>query len=98
MGLNTLGPCLTRSLLACGGGQAVSVLAFYSIDLSSNPTEAYSFFSIKFVFENNENKQKRPGFAYIFIKKHYVNLALDVCIEKGAIPSLIFLYFFFSIQ
>ena len=27
-----------------GGGQVVSMLAFYSNDLSSNPAEAYSFF------------------------------------------------------
>ena len=27
-----------------GGGQVVSVLAFYSDDLSSNPADAYSFF------------------------------------------------------
>ena len=35
----------------------VSVLAFYSDDLSLNPADAYSF-SVKFVFEKNENKQK----------------------------------------
>ena len=29
-----------------GGGQVVSVLAFYSDDLSSNPGEAYSFFCL----------------------------------------------------
>ena len=27
-----------------GGGQVVSVLAYYSDDLSTNPAEAYSFF------------------------------------------------------
>ena len=41
-----------------GGGQVVSVLAFYSADPSSNPTEACSF-SVKFVFEKTEDKQKR---------------------------------------
>ena len=41
-----------------GGGEVVSVLAFYSDDLRSNPTDPYSFFSVKFVFEKNENKQK----------------------------------------
>ena len=41
----------------CGGGQVVSVLAFYTNDPSSNPAEAYSF-SVKFVFEKNKNKQK----------------------------------------
>ena len=43
-----------------GGGQVVSVLAFYSVDPSSNPTVAYSF-SVKFVVEKNENKQKEAG-------------------------------------
>ena len=41
-----------------GGGQVVSVLAFYSEDPSSNPAEVYNF-SVKIVIETNENKQKR---------------------------------------
>ena len=43
-----------------GGGQVVSMLAFYSNDPSSNPADAYCF-SVKFVFEKNENKQKEAG-------------------------------------
>ena len=43
-----------------GGGQVVSVLSFYSDDPSSNPAEAY-IFTVKFVFEKNENKQKEAG-------------------------------------
>ena len=39
-------------------GQRARLL--HSDDLSSNPTEAYSF-SLKFVFEKNENKQKEGG-------------------------------------
>ena len=38
----------------------VSVLAFYSDDPSSNPGDSY-IFSVKFVFEKNENKQKEAG-------------------------------------
>ena len=38
------------------GGQVVSVLAFYSDDLSSNPADAHSFFCK--MFEKNEKKQK----------------------------------------
>ena len=48
----------------------VSVFAFYSDDLSSNPSEAYRF-SIKFVFEKNKNKQKEAGvgtFKKVFSK------------------------------
>ena len=37
-----------------GGGQVVSVLAFYTNNPSSNPAETYRF-SVKFVFEKNEN-------------------------------------------
>ena len=40
-----------------GGGQVVSVFAFYSNDPSSNPAYTYSF-SVKFLFEKNKNKQK----------------------------------------
>ena len=43
-----------------GGGQVVYVLTFYSDNLSSNPAVAYSF-SVKFLFEKNENKQKEDG-------------------------------------
>ena len=49
--------CIQFSLDRCGG-QVVSVLAFYSDDLSSNHAEAYSCFC-NIVFEKNENKQKR---------------------------------------
>ena len=41
-----------------GGGQVVSVLAFYSDNPSLNPAEAYSSYFCKILFEKNENKQK----------------------------------------
>ena len=41
-----------------GGGQVVSVLAFYSYDPSSYSSEAFSF-SVKFAFEKNKNELKR---------------------------------------
>ena len=50
-----------------GGGQVVSVPTFYCNGPSSNPAEAY-IFSVKFVFEKNEKKQKRPGLAHSFWK------------------------------
>ena len=40
-----------------GGGQVVSVLAFYSDDLSSNPTKDDNF-SVKLYLKRNKNKQK----------------------------------------
>ena len=46
-----------------GGGRVVSGLAIYS----NNPTESYSF-SVKIVFEKNENKQKEAGNWAIFNK------------------------------
>ena len=45
------------------GCQVVSVLTVYFDGTSSNPAEAYSF-SVKYVFEKNENTpKKRPGLA-----------------------------------
>ena len=47
-----------------GGGQVVSVLAFYSDDPSSNPAEVYSFFrNIRI-----EKNKKGPGSAH-FLEK-----------------------------
>ena len=52
--------------MGCGGGQVVSMLAFYSDDPSSNPADAYRF-SVKFVFEKNENIQKEAEVG-LFLK------------------------------
>ena len=52
-------------VLGRGGGQLVSVLAFYSDNPSSNPSDTYSFFC-KFVFQKKENKQKEAGFGSFF--------------------------------
>ena len=41
-----------------GGGQVVSVLAFYSDDPSSNPAEV-NIYSVQFVFEMNENNYNK---------------------------------------
>ena len=46
----------------------VSVLTFYSDDPSLNPAKAYSF-SVKFLFEKKENKQKEAGVGPIFKKR-----------------------------
>ena len=51
-----------------GGGQVVTVLAFYSVDLSSNPAEVYSFNSVNCSKRTNINK-KRPGVAHFLKKK-----------------------------
>ena len=56
--------------LGCGGGQVVSVLAFYSDDPSSNPAVNFC----KIVIEKNENKQKRGRGWPIFNKKNYLNV------------------------
>ena len=62
----------------------VSVLPFYSDDLSSNPADSYSF-SVIFVFEKNENKQKRPGLAHFlkalsFMSSCLVHLNHDIVV------------------
>ena len=49
----------------------VSVLTFYSDDPSLNPAKAYSF-SVKFLFEKKENKQKEAGVGPIFKKRTLV--------------------------
>ena len=46
-----------------GGGQVVSVLAFYSDNLSSNPADAYSFFW-KNVIETSKNKETEAGLGF----------------------------------
>ena len=46
-----------QQTLGRSGGQVVSVLTFYSDNPSSNPTEAFSFFSKK----KNKNEQKEAG-------------------------------------
>ena len=52
-----------------GGGQVVRVLALYFDDPRSNPADTYSFFSVKFAFEKNENKQKEAGIDPFFKKE-----------------------------
>ena len=42
------------------GGQVVCVLAFYSVDLSSSPTNMYNFHSVKCLKRTKINK-KSPG-------------------------------------
>ena len=44
-----------------GGGQVVSVLAFYSENSSSNSTEAYVFFCKICVWKEWRQKQKEAG-------------------------------------
>ena len=50
-----------------GGGQVVSVIAFYSDDPSSNPADI-TVFSVKFAFEKNKIKQKKPGWDHCLKK------------------------------
>ena len=48
-------------VLGRGGGQVVSVLAFYSDDPSSNPTEVYKF-SVKLLLKRTKiNKNRGRG-------------------------------------
>ena len=48
-----------------GGGQVVSVLAFYSDNPSSNPAEVYNF-SVKLLLKRTKIKtKKRPGLAHL---------------------------------
>ena len=47
-----------------GGGQVVSVLAFYSDNPSLNPARVYNFSVKVVVVEMNGNKQKEAGMAH----------------------------------
>ena len=47
-----------------GGGQVVSVLAFYSDDPSSNLANAKSFY-VKLCLKRPEINKKRPGLAHL---------------------------------
>ena len=47
-------------MLGLCDGEMVSVVILYSDELSSNPAKEYGF-SVKFVFEKTENKQKNRG-------------------------------------
>ena len=51
--------------MGCGGGQVVSVLAFYSDDQSSNPAEVYNF-SVKIVIEKKKINKKEAGVGPFF--------------------------------
>ena len=81
----------TKSL-GRGGGQVVSVLAFYSVDPCSNPANAYNF-SPRFVFEKTENKRKEFGVGYnyliVFIS---VSICIHVCLSFCLFPSLLILF------
>ena len=46
------------SALGSGGGQVVSVFAFFSYDLSSNHCEVYSFYSVNCLKRTNINKKE----------------------------------------
>ena len=51
-----------------GGGQVVSVLAFYSDDPSLNPAEVYNF-SVKLLLKRTKINKKEAGVGPFFLKK-----------------------------
>ena len=53
-------PFITSTLLGRGGGQVVSVLAFYSDNPSSNPAEVYNF-SVKLLLKRTKINKKLAG-------------------------------------
>ena len=52
--------------MGCGGGQVVSVLAFYSDDPSSNPAEVYNF-SVKLLLKRTKINGKEAGVGPFFL-------------------------------
>ena len=90
--------CQNHKVVHRCGGQVVSVLAFYSVDPSSNPAYAYSFF-LKFVIEKNENKQKRGRGWSIFkhqsgIERSSKNKKTQKCLNVHYCVNWLFLQFY----
>ena len=56
----------------------VSMLAFFSDDPTSNPTEVYSFFSVK-IFEKNKRGQ---GWAFLKTVEFLIFLVLIFLFDK----------------
>ena len=82
-----------------GGGQVVSVLAFYTDDPSQNPADADSFFSVECVLEKTENKQKEAGVVLVFIHKKSKNFdVLFSCFQGSDLHTLLFPYFLYPAQ
>ena len=50
--------------MGSGGSQVVSVLAFYSVDTSSNPAQVYSF-NFDNCLNGTKINKKRPGFVSV---------------------------------
>ena len=64
--------------MGCGGGQVVSVLAFYSDDPSSNPAEVYNF-SVKLLLKRTKINKKEAGvgpFKKNILRHPFVCLAI----------------------
>ena len=76
---------------ASGGGQVVSMLAFYSDNPSSNPAEA-CIFSVNFVFEKNENPHKRGSGWPILKNRKVSNISLRdqlsaACVKRNQLSA-----------
>ena len=63
-----------------GGGQVVSVLAFYSVDPSSYPAEVYSLNSVN-CLKRTKNKQKKNRHIQVFSKIKFKCSPLQIIIE-----------------
>ena len=59
-----------------GGGQVVSVLAFYSDDTSSNPAEVYSF-SVILCLKRTKINKNEAGVGPPFKNKYFAILLLQ---------------------
>ena len=70
------------------GGQVVSILAFYSDDLCSNPFEAYSFFCKICLLKRTKINKKRPGLAHL--KNFALCIIQNQCRYGRYISTLVF--------
>ena len=60
-----------------GGGQVVSVLAFYSDNPSSNLAEAYSFFLQILCLKIPKINKKTPGLGYFYFCLRPPDVTID---------------------
>ena len=73
------------------GGQVVSELIFYSDHPNSNPTESYSFNSVKW-FEKNENKRKNSYNTSLTHYKPFYSLCCYLSLPVWPDGPIIFQY------
>ena len=81
------------TILCCGGGQVVCMLAFPSNDPSSNPTEVHTSYCVK-IGSKDENMQKEAGNdTFKKRNKAYTFVKANKCVFRTVEKALTLSYF-----